>query len=196
MSGEINVFARSQRIYVDPVSSAVSVVNAGPPGGPIGPTGPAGEVTTAAMNAAIAAALPTSAAQTYLNNLKAAKVATLENTSSTSYVDLATVGPTVTAVTGTSALLFINAEILFGNANSYWSYVAVAVSGATTIAAADANSLIYHNPYASTQAGNLSGVVLITGLTAGSNVFTLKYKHNSAVSGSFAKRVLAVIPIL
>jgi hypothetical protein len=48
MSGEINVISRTQQIIVDPVSSTVSVINAGPPGpvgpggGPIGPSGPQG----------------------------------------------------------------------------------------------------------------------------------------------------------
>jgi hypothetical protein len=50
MSGEINVVNRTQHIIVDPASSAISVINAGP----AGPGGPIGEVSTAAMNQAIA----------------------------------------------------------------------------------------------------------------------------------------------
>ena len=40
MSGEINVISRTQHIIVDPASSSVSVINAGPigPGGPVGVT--------------------------------------------------------------------------------------------------------------------------------------------------------------
>ena len=41
MSGEINVLQRTQTIIVDPVSSAVSIINAGP-AGPTGATGPGG----------------------------------------------------------------------------------------------------------------------------------------------------------
>lgn len=44
MSTEINVIARSQLIVIDPVSNAVSIINAGPPGPP-GPAGPAGGPT-------------------------------------------------------------------------------------------------------------------------------------------------------
>lgn len=48
MSGEINVIQRTQQIIVEPVSSSVAVINAGPPGpsgsggGPVGPPGPPG----------------------------------------------------------------------------------------------------------------------------------------------------------
>lgn len=53
MSGEINVISRTQQIIVDPASSSVSIISAGP----AGPGGPMGEVSTAAMNQAIAAAI-------------------------------------------------------------------------------------------------------------------------------------------
>jgi hypothetical protein len=53
MSGEINVVNRTQHIIVDPASSAIAVINAGP----AGPGGPIGEVSTAAMNQAIADAV-------------------------------------------------------------------------------------------------------------------------------------------
>lgn len=49
MADEINVFSRTQIIFVEPTSGSVSVINAGPPGvvlggvpGPPGPTGPTG----------------------------------------------------------------------------------------------------------------------------------------------------------
>lgn len=41
MSGEINVISRTQTIIVDPASSAIAIVNAGP----MGPTGPGGVVS-------------------------------------------------------------------------------------------------------------------------------------------------------
>jgi len=55
MSGEINVISRTQHIVVDPASSSVAVINAGPPG----PGGPIGQVSTAAMDQAIDTALDT-----------------------------------------------------------------------------------------------------------------------------------------
>lgn len=53
MSSDINVRSSTQKIFVDPASSSVAVVNAGP----IGPGGPTGEVSTAAMNQAISTAI-------------------------------------------------------------------------------------------------------------------------------------------
>jgi hypothetical protein len=55
MSGELNVIQRTQYIIVEPSSSSVSVIDAGP----IGPGGPVGQVSTAAMNQAIDTALDT-----------------------------------------------------------------------------------------------------------------------------------------
>lgn len=53
MSSEINVIQRTQNIIVEPSSGSVSVINAGP----VGPGGPVGQVSTAAMDQAIDAAL-------------------------------------------------------------------------------------------------------------------------------------------
>jgi len=50
---DINIRSSTQKIYVDPASSSVAVVNAGPQG----PGGPIGEVSTSQMDQAIAAAL-------------------------------------------------------------------------------------------------------------------------------------------
>jgi hypothetical protein len=53
MSGEINVVSRTQTIVVDPVSSSVSIINAGPagPGGPAGTPGTWVQVTQAQYDA-------------------------------------------------------------------------------------------------------------------------------------------------
>lgn len=48
---EINVISRTQRIVVDPFSSAVAVISAGP----MGPAGPVGEVSLAYLNTQLAA---------------------------------------------------------------------------------------------------------------------------------------------
>jgi hypothetical protein len=72
-----------------------------------------------------------------------------------------------------------------------------AVSGATTLAASDAQSLV---------AGILGGggaprpdmqgsaTYLVTGLTAGSNTFTAKYRVDGS-TGTFANRNIIVIPL-
>jgi hypothetical protein len=89
-----------------------------------------------------------------------ATIATSETTTSAIYVDLTTVGPSVTLLTGTSALVTIGCRTSNSNALAT-SFMAVAVSGATTLAAADGNgcSNIGGNKLA------ISGTFRPTGLT-------------------------------
>lgn len=128
-----------------------------------------------------------------LTNIKAAGVATAQSTSSTSYVDLTTVGPSVTCKTGTTAVVIFGAWVN-NNTNAALAYFAVAVSGATTVAAADAKGVYYLE--AQTGSGETaSNVVLFTGLTPGNNTFTLKYRVSSG-TGNFSDRTIAVIPLV
>ena len=63
-------------------------------------------------------------------------VATSESTTSTSYTALTTAGPAITATTRTKALVFFGCQIQ-NNTADVASFMSVAVSGATTIAASD-----------------------------------------------------------
>jgi hypothetical protein len=114
-------------------------------------------------------------------------VATSQNTASTSYVDLATVGPTVSIETGTAVEVTLTATLL--NSASSVSFMAFAISGATTVAAAD-NFCIQ---YPVTVQARVSARYLITGLTAGTNTFTAKYRA-AAGTATFADRVITVEP--
>jgi hypothetical protein len=69
-------------------------------------------------------------------------ITTSETTTSTSYTDLATVGPTVTVTTGQLALVIWGAQ-LTNNTNNTSARVSVDVSGASTIAADDVRGLAY-----------------------------------------------------
>lgn len=126
---------------------------------------------------AIAARTPTAAA-----------TAASQSTATTSYVDLATVGPTVTVTTGTSALAFMAARISNSGANTSWA--SVAVSGSSSVAASDA--------WAAENQGTDIVVStrghLFTGLNAGSNTFTAKYKAGGSTA-TFVDRELIVIPL-
>jgi hypothetical protein len=116
-----------------------------------------------------------------------ATVATSETETNTAYDDMATVGPAVTVTTGTKALVHIGADVR--SAAGQTSLVSVAVSGASTIAATDARALSSYN-------GDVvrgSRAVLVTGLTAGSNTFTLKYRVTGG-TGTFIDREIIVIP--
>jgi hypothetical protein len=135
------------------------------------------------------------AAVNVIKALSTNTVATSQTTSSTSYTDLATTGPTVTLTTGTSALVLLTCSMTnAGGANSVSTSMGFAVSGATTIAAADTARLFVNTVGANGQALQASVLYQVT-LTAGSNTFTAKYKAGAAQTVTFSDRVLAVITL-
>lgn len=115
-----------------------------------------------------------------------------EGTSSASYVDLATPGPAVTVSTGTSAIVIITAEMQNASASA-GAKASCAISGASTVAAADATAIRAESS-ATAEFNRISGVQHYTGLTAGSNTFTMKYASTSGTC-NFNFRHLLVIPL-
>lgn len=120
-----------------------------------------------------------------------ASVSTAESTASTSYTALATTGPAVTITTGTKALVIIEAKMRNDTAGNF-CHASCAVSGATTNAANDDRAVTYESGSANDEA-RLSTARLFTGLTAGSNTFTLQYRVNGG-TGTFSLREIIVIP--
>jgi hypothetical protein len=118
-----------------------------------------------------------------------ATVATSQTTSSNTYADLATVGPAVTLVTGTSAIVTVCAQTT--NNAAATNNVGYAVSGASTIAATDTTSAILVASAAGVPNLTVSTTQIITGLTAGTNIFTMKYKV-SVNTGTFVNRSITV----
>jgi hypothetical protein len=119
-----------------------------------------------------------------------ATVMTKQTTTSASYVDLATVGPQVTLTTGTKA--FVAFACPTSNTTvPATSRIAVAISGATTVAASNDYSANCDLTYANGDS-MLSKSFIFTCLTAGSNIFTLKYFTNTGTA-SFNARFLTVI---
>jgi hypothetical protein len=118
---------------------------------------------------------------------------TCSTTTTASFADPSTPGntnPTVTLVTGTSAIVDINSTLYNSTASAY-TYVSFAVSGATTLAGSEANSY-YYSAVSGTSADQHTGRrLIITGLTAGTNTFTMKYKVNTG-TGQFNRRTLIV----
>lgn len=115
-----------------------------------------------------------------------AAVATAQTTTSTSYTDLATSGPAVTLTTGTKVLVMVTCAIENTSSTSLMSY---AVSGATTIAAADAAALA--NKSANFIQATTTSLITVT---AGSNTFTAKYKVNGG-TGTFERRTINVVDL-
>ncbi len=117
-----------------------------------------------------------------------ANTLTSSTITATSYGNLADgVNTSVTAVTTTSAWVLIYCNLSNSGANNTW--MSVAVSGATTIAASDAWALMRDQ----TGGERFGFPVFFSSLTPGSNTFTLKYRV-SAGTGTFTTRRIAVIP--
>lgn len=105
------------------------------------------------------------------------RILTSEACNSVTYTNLATVGPQVTLITGTSVLV----NIAFQGNSTVNTFLlgAPAVSGATTIAAIDDNCVVQlarSDGFTVAAAGEY----ILTGLTPGTNTFTLQYRASSA----------------
>lgn len=115
------------------------------------------------------------------------------STTSLTYAAPTTAGgtnPTVTLVTGTTAIVDINSTLYNATVSAY-TYVSFAVSGATTLASADGNAY-YYSPLGGTAPDQHTGRrMIIAGLTAGTNTFTMQYKVNTG-SGGFGNRTIIV----
>jgi hypothetical protein len=119
-------------------------------------------------------------------------VLTPQTTMSTTFADLATVGPTVTVDTGPYALVLTHAQVENSGAGS--AYAGVEVTGATSIAPALNRSINVFNS-ANTRIGAGTSVLYAGGLvlTPGSNTFTMKYLVSSG-TGTFGDRRIIVMP--
>lgn len=121
-----------------------------------------------------------------------ASVATAQTTGSTSYVDLATVGPAITVTTGTKAIVFWGANMSNATA-AVGSNMSVAVSVSTTIAASNTFRCCT-NGHTAANGVRVSSFYRFS-LTAGSNTFTAKYRSDTASLSTFSDRMIAVLPL-
>lgn len=121
-----------------------------------------------------------------------AVVDTEETTTSTSYTDLSTSGPAVTVRTGTKALVIVSCQAK-NSALGNLIKMGWAVSGATTLAAADGYAAI-DTSHVAAYYNQTTRVAYYTSLTAGSNTFTAKYA-TGAGTASFLRRSITVIGI-
>jgi hypothetical protein len=113
--------------------------------------------------------------------------AAVNNPSGVAFAASSGTDPTVTLTTGTKALVIVTSRIFaVGNYN----FVGYRVSGATTVAANDVNAIS-----ATSSNNQFSGTFLQTGLTPGSNTFTMQYRCNVSASGSYDMRQLTVLAL-
>jgi hypothetical protein len=153
------------------------------------PVGTNGHILVADSATATGLAWAAPAAGTPAN--ATATVATNQSTTSSTYTDLTTAGPAVTVTTGTKALVIISSEFQNGAAAGTF-YMSAAVSGATTLAANDARAIKYYIGAATNQQITMTQAFIYTGLTAGSNTFTCKYRAPST-TGYYENRYISVV---
>lgn len=120
-------------------------------------------------------------------------VSTSESTTSTSYADLATVGPTVTQTTGSMCFVNWAAQISSATAGAV-GYVSIEISGDTSTSASDTWALQYEISAANDTA-RIHMSRLFVGLTPGSNTFTMKYKSPGGQTVTFQRRHMWVFPL-
>ena len=127
-------------------------------------------------------------------NTSSATVATGEATTSTSFVALTT-ALAVTVTTGTKALVSIGSRMANGAATNTTAFMGFAISGSTTVAASDQFAVGYN--FFGTNANFQpvqNGTFLVTGLTAGSNTFSTRYRTNGD-SITFTNRIISVVDL-
>jgi hypothetical protein len=145
-----------------------------------------GTGTIAGVLTALASRVPV--LSDFTNN---AVVATSQTTTSTSFVDLTTVGPSVT-ITSAGTLAIALFECVMGSASSPGSAMAIAVSGATTIAAADADAMKI--TASNSGFGFRATGFAVFAITPGSNTYTAKYKTSSLTSTFADRKILIFAP--
>jgi hypothetical protein len=141
----------------------------------------AGSIFVATGTNAIAERIPTGAFET-----------ASETTTSSSYTDLATVGPTVTVTTGSKAIVLIGGR-LFNNTVGQNTYASYDISGATSSSATDDRAHMMTMP-ATSSSMQAVNAILQDSLTPGSNTFTMKYRVTGG-TGTADNRRLLVIPL-
>jgi len=122
-------------------------------------------------------------------------VLTSQSTSSTTYTNLSTVGPTVTVATGTVAMVHYAARVS-NNQNGSPILFSVAVSGATSISASDDWAVLVEHDSSSSDSSSVGRTHLFTGLTPGNNTFTMRYRGEGTAgwSATYRDREIIVQP--
>jgi hypothetical protein len=120
-------------------------------------------------------------------------VATAETTSSTTFTGLTT-AQSFSLVTGTKALVIIGCTSENNNATACTIFAGFAISGATTRAATDDTALSIRSNQSTVFGVAASQVIFATGLTAGTNTFTMQFKMGSGGNpGRWFNRSITVI---
>lgn len=119
---------------------------------------------------------------------------TLRTTTSNSYVALGGTACQVSVVTGTRALVSWSCQ-MSNNVVGFACFAGIAVSGASTVAADDNSAISRTQPGTGGYASQCGTQHWFTGLTPGTNTFTMHHKVTGSTTGSFAAREIIVQPL-
>lgn len=124
-----------------------------------------------------------------------ATVATSQTTTSTSYTDLSTAGPSVTVYVGSSGKVLISLTARASNSSTATgTKMGFTASGANTLAADDTRALVVAGTTPTGLSDRSSFTYIITGLNEGRTTFTSKYAVTSG-TGTFLDRNISVMPL-
>lgn len=138
------------------------------------------------------------------NGIVAATITTQQSTSSTTYGDLATVGPAVTARIRSTGKCLVIVSSQMGSAYSAVTAIGAATSfvasGANTLATSGARSINWYSATGGatsmTRVDQFGATFYLSGLNPGNTTFTLKYRSQVAgLNADFSDRVLVVMPL-
>lgn len=122
-----------------------------------------------------------------------AEVATAQSTSTTSFTDLSTAGPSVTMTPPASGKVKVHIHAGISNTGTAISTMGFALSGGNTLAAADARAICNDG----TTIRRMGSTFLVSGLAAASTTFTAKYKTSAGANPAwFQERQIIVEPVL
>lgn len=137
------------------------------------------------------------------SGIAAGIVSTQETTTSTTYGDLATVGPSATVTirpTG-KALVIITCQLGFvtvGN-QEHGQSVSFVASGANTLATSPERSINFWLSVGSApslgRVDQMGGTFYLDGLNPGQTTFTLKFRSQDGLASDFSDRVIVVWPL-
>jgi hypothetical protein len=122
-----------------------------------------------------------------------ASVLTAQGTSSTTYTDLATAGPSVTVDVPASGLVRVSIYCSHSsNDPGAIALMSFEVTGGNSVAAADVRAIGHVG-----NTGHRNGFTfLLTGLNVGSTTFTAKYRGSATFTATFSDRQIHVEPVL
>lgn len=115
-----------------------------------------------------------------------------QTTTSTSYTDLATVGPSVSVTTGASAAIHLY-SYLYNSTAGARALTTFVVSGATTSATND-NRALYIESTTAPVAITVGASFLLGGMTPGTSTVKMQYKVGGGGTGTFDHRRIWVHP--